>query len=401
MNPFAKLLQAVPPEGRLLARCISLAVTGCPGPNPYEPEALNVDWERVAEYAEGHFVVPPVYTTLSEHYADAVPATVLKRLRHAYARNTLAHRWLAQELVQISNALDSSGGRLIALKGPALAVQAYGDLAARQSGDMDVFVRARELPRIAELLVKRGYRPRRYRDGAPDLGFYRSFEDQFVSERGQIVDLHLTLVPTYFPLPMGPEAVWRDAVAIELAGGEVATLSPNDQLIFAIVHAAKHGWGWAALRSVCDIAALAESGLVDWETIEHEMTRAGCARMLRLGAVLSHAFAAARVPENLLKRSVADGQAMDLASGIARRLFPAPGLWPSMYCDWIVPMRTIEGMRRRVQYLLTRGLRPTVEDMEALPLPRGLRWAYCLTRPIRLAVLHTPRLLTHRREFQG
>jgi hypothetical protein len=131
------------------------------------------------------------------------------------------------------------------------------------------------------------------------------------------------------------------------------------------------------------------------------MPRAGCGRMLRLGAVLSHAFAGAQVPEPVLERATADRRTMDLAAGIARRLFPPPSLLPSIYSDWVVPAQTIEGAVRRVRYVLTRGLRPTVEDMEAFPLPKGMRWAYCLTRPFRLAILHGPRLLSQRRGLQG
>jgi hypothetical protein len=64
---------------------------------------------------------------------------------------------------------------------------------------------------------------------------------------------------------------------------------------------------------------------------------------------------------------------MKLAAGIARDLFPAP---PLLRCDWYVPLTALEGLRRRLRYLLTRTLRPTIDDWEALPLPKTLYWAY-------------------------
>jgi hypothetical protein len=395
------LLEALPREGRLISQCISLAVAVPSGRRPIVSATANLNWSRVAEFAEGHFVVPAVFRTISQEFSDVVPDAVLKRLHNVHLRNAIVQKWLARELVWISADLTASGGRMIALKGPALTIQAYEQLADRQSGDLDILIRPRDLSRTAESLIARGYRPRRYCDRGTDLGFYRSFEDQFVSERGEVVDLHLNLVPTYFPLPMDPAAVWSKSVGVNLEGAEVATLAPDDQLLFAIVHASKHGWSWAALRSMCDIAALTATGSADWEDIEGRMTRAGCGRMLRLGAVLSHAFAGAQVPEPVLERATADRRTMDLAAGIARRLFPPPSLLPSIYSDWVVPAQTIEGAVRRVRYVLTRGLRPTVEDMEAFPLPKGMRWAYCLTRPFRLAILHGPRLLSQRRGLQG
>jgi Uncharacterised nucleotidyltransferase len=186
--------------------------------------------------------------------------------------------------------------------------------------------------------------------------------------------------------------MWRNAVTVNLEGGDVTTLAPRDQLIFSILHATKHGWGSGSLRSMCDIAGLTATGRVDWEQIEDEMARIGCARMCRLGAVLAHFLAGADVSEAVLERSTSDTRVMQLVAGIARNLFPAP----SLRCDWFVPLSAIEGWGRRVRYLLIRGLRPTIDDWEALPLPKALHWIYYLVRPVRLMIQRGVRLLPSR-----
>lgn len=394
MDDIAQSLRAESPlEGQLISACISTPATSESCARAMALAGRELDWERVVSEAASHFVLPLVHRFLAAECAKPVPVGVAASLRTRYAANALAHLRLARELGAVHDALSEVGFEMLALKGPALAVQAYGDLAARQSGDLDILVRQGDLPGIARVLDGRGYRPRRYKSGSPDFGFFRSFEDQFEKRGGLLIDLHLTLVPIYFPFRPNHEAVWRNAVAVEIAGHRIQTLAPDDHLIFSIVHAAKHGWAWASLRAMCDIAALTATGLVDWERDEWEMERLRCSRMLRLGALLAYAFAGAQVPASVLRRAGSDPHATRLAREIASRLFPAPGLVPSVYSDWVVPVSAIEGWGKCLRYLIDRGLRPTIEDWEALPLPRPLYWMYYLTRPARLLRLHGPRLL--------
>jgi Uncharacterised nucleotidyltransferase len=387
----SSMLDALPPEGRLIVECISISSKGESRTRAIEQAAPGLDWERLLDDAAGHCVIPAVHNALAE-CADLAPDSTTKRLRFAYACNTIQQTCLTRELVQVSNDLAAVGAWLIALKGPALAIQAYGRVEARQSGDLDILIRASDLPQIVKVLAKRGYCGRGYEKGPLDMGFFGLFEDEFVSERG-VIDLHLDLLPSYFPLPRDQESIRRNAVNINLEGGDVSVLAPRDQLIFSILHATKHGWGYGALRSMCDIAALTANGLVDWEETEEEMARLGYTRMCRLGAVLAHKFAGAAVPENVLRRSISDLRVMRLAAGIARNLFPAP---PLLRCDWYVPLTALQGLRRRLRYLLTRTFRPTIDDWEALPLPKTLYWAYYLARPMRLMIHHRPRLFPPR-----
>jgi len=393
MDNIAESLRAeLPLEGQLIAACISTPATSESRARAIALAARGLDWERVASEAVGHLVIPPVRRFLAQECADHVPADIAARLRAGYAGNAVMHLRVARELVAVHDALRSVGLDIIALKGPALAIQAYGDLGARQSGDLDILVRQDDLPQVGRILAERGYRPRRYESGAPDFGFFRSFEDQFEKQGGLLIDLHLTLVPIYFPFRPKHEAVWRSAVAVEIEGRRIQTLAPDDHLLFSIAHATKHGWGWASLRAMCDIAALTATRLVDWERDEWEMEQLRCSRMLRLGALLAYVFAGAHIPASVLGRAVSDPHAMRLTREITSRLFPAPGLVPPIYSDWAVPLSAIEGWGKRARYLIDRGLRPTIEDWEALPLPRALYWMYYLTRPARLLFLHGPRL---------
>jgi hypothetical protein len=385
----SSILDSLPPEGRLIADCISLSSGRETRARVIAEAARDIDWERVFEYAVGHFVVPQVHSAVAE-CAGLVPPKTSKSLRHAHACNAMLQRNLARELARVSAGLASVGVSSIALKGPALAMQAYGELEARQCGDLDILVRASDLPLITTILEEHGYRADTHQRPA-DIRFFDLLEDKFVSKRCEI-DLHLDFLPNYFPFP-DREATWRDAVNVRLEDGEVKTIAPADQLLFSILHATKHGWGWGSLRSMCDIAELTATGLVDWEHTEERMARFGCRRICHLGAVLSHAFVGAGVPRPVLDRATSDKKVMRLAAGIARTLFPVPDLLRS---GWLFQLSAIEGFGWRARYLRNRGLRPTIDEWESLPLPRALYWVYYLTRPARLLIHHGARFVPRR-----
>src|ERR1700691_3004778 len=108
MHAFSSLLDSVPPEGRLMVECISPSLTHAARARAIEQVVRGVDWERLIDYATGHFVIPPVYTILAEH-ADLIPPGTIKNLRLAYGFNATKQKSLAHELLQVSTELASVG----------------------------------------------------------------------------------------------------------------------------------------------------------------------------------------------------------------------------------------------------------------------------------------------------
>ena len=66
-------------------------------------------------------------------------------------------------LAEIADCFASAGVPAMALKGPALAISAYGDLAMRVFADLDFMVRVEDLPRAAAALGRAGYSSPSYR----------------------------------------------------------------------------------------------------------------------------------------------------------------------------------------------------------------------------------------------
>ena len=90
-------------------------------------------------------------------FGDVVPASVLAALRESYERNVHKSLFLARELIRILDCLDAIGIEVIPYKGIVLSEVYYGDMALRQSGDMDLFVRGQDVARIKSAVRELGY----------------------------------------------------------------------------------------------------------------------------------------------------------------------------------------------------------------------------------------------------
>ncbi|MFZ0659052.1 MAG: nucleotidyltransferase family protein [Candidatus Binataceae bacterium] len=358
------------------------------------------DWDELRRIANWHGVMPLVYRFFADHAPDAMPARAMAAWRADYTANALRNLRLARELVRVVSAFQRQGIASIALKGPALAVATYRNLALRQFTDLDLLIHERDLPRAADLLSEAGYLPRRYERDRPGGGFFRGSEDEFASADGSdLIDVHWRLVPGYFPFAPDGDALWSRAIRVAIEGAEIATLAPADAMLFLVAHATKHGW--PVMRPICDIAALAAQERFDWDSVAAEAERLQCTRMLLLGATLAAELAGVAIPARILSAARADPRVIRLALRVESRMFAATGVRAGLFSEWLVPLAAIEGVGRRVRYCADRGLRPTIDDWEFLRLPPPLYPLYWALRPIRLAIDHGPRLLMRTRAPQS
>jgi Uncharacterised nucleotidyltransferase len=85
----------------------------------------------------------------------------------------------------------------LVVKGPVLAMQAYGDPVMRRYGDLDLLVRQGEIRRATEFLLAEGFEATIF--GAIDAG---KIPGQYLfakQEQNLIVELHNDLTLRYFP----------------------------------------------------------------------------------------------------------------------------------------------------------------------------------------------------------
>jgi Uncharacterised nucleotidyltransferase len=384
-------------EWELLVRCCAVS-----GPVVDNPAVLalierGVDWNRFLALANRNCVTPMVGARLAVEGAADLPRPVARVLRLSYEVNALRCNHRAGCAVEVVDSFSASGVPVIAIKGPALAIAAYGDVAMRVFGDLDFMVRRSDLPRAAEALGGVGYSSASYHAAAVDSGFFSDVALDF-SRDDSVVDLHWRLSPGYFPFAPEGEQVWDRTAEIELLGRRVRVLGPADSILFQACHGSKHGW--MTLAQICDFARLlatAKPVCWSWTSLIDDARRMRSLRMLLLGADLVHSLELCKVPAELLDAAGRDAHVASLSRRVRRGILD---LRRAVELDeWSIALGTIGSVRDRIGYLVERVAMPKLSDRALMPLPRALYPLYYLLRPILVAIKHREKLLGNRSDI--
>ncbi|HEU4585143.1 MAG TPA: nucleotidyltransferase family protein [Gemmatimonadaceae bacterium] len=357
-------------------------------PAPY-PTYENTDWPALLDAAEYHAVTPLLARRLGANPHE-VPPRVLETLRARYDANALRNVVLTRTLAEILQHLGASAVDAMPIKGPALAIAAYGDLALREFGDLDIVVRPEKFDRARELLHELGYRPLTPLTGEGERVLRGTDHHMpLVHEESRVmVELHWSLDNGRPGRYLDADWVWSNARTVSLLGRELPALSWSALLVYLCVHGAKHGWtslGW--IRDVAGVVATAPDG--ELAMAAPLAAAADARRRLALGVTLARSLLAAPERGDL---AVNAGDAVArLERDVRARLFDSTertrGEWVAFQC------RTFDAARDRVGYLWHIVAAPHVADVQSVALPRWLRWLYFLLRPARLAAERASALL--------
>src|ERR1700676_5546083 len=211
------------------------------------------DWRSFLDACDYHQVAPIVLHRFQDH--SEIPSRVLEHLRAHFYRISAYNHYLAMHLVRLVSQFEQRGIPCLALKGPAVALAAYGDLSLRQYEDIDVMVRVEDVTKAVEMLFSHGFRP--VRGHAERYKHVKLYHEVTLSAPDQSfgVDLHWQLAPPYAEL-FGPDpgALWCRAEQVHLPAGEVPGLGVEDLFLALCQHGTRHRW-WQ-LKWLFDVAEL-------------------------------------------------------------------------------------------------------------------------------------------------
>jgi hypothetical protein len=122
--------------------------------------AQVTDLNYLLQVALNQGVFPSLYRRLADNCPEAVPPEFLTRLKSHYQALARRNLRVAAELLQVLALLESHGIVAVPFKGPVLAAVAYGEITLRQFVDLDILVSRRDIGRVRDLLVGKGYRMR-------------------------------------------------------------------------------------------------------------------------------------------------------------------------------------------------------------------------------------------------
>ncbi|HKP91624.1 MAG TPA: nucleotidyltransferase family protein, partial [Thermoleophilaceae bacterium] len=239
------------------------AASSCGVAEPRPPVGA-IDWEELVRLAGRHRVAGLAHRSgwLDRLGApEATRAALAERARRA-SLESLRVLALHREVLDL---LGGAGIGALVLKGPAVAIDAYGDPNARAPGDADLLLAREAIPAAVRLLRGAGFdwygwRPPEDpdRDAAgPDaidrLEHLPMLRDVTLEKQGLQVELHWRLFPNAALLPVDPRWLAEPRM-LEHHGALLPTLPLDAQWTYALVHGTNHLW--SILKWLSDVPAL-------------------------------------------------------------------------------------------------------------------------------------------------
>jgi len=347
-----------------------------------------IDWELFLEWVRRNRVGPLLHHNLQQASAILIPETVSQALRDQAMLN--ARRILMQiaEAARITRLLAGAGIRSMMVKGPALALLAFGDPTLRESQDIDLLIDDARVRDADRLIRQAGYERVIPNSDLSDFQFrtYQRLQCQFAydsREFGVTQELHWRLTSNPLLLPLDEAALWSRPEPLIVAGEKFATLPDEELFLYLCAHGGGHMW--FRLKWIVDIAALLSGIRAD--TLDRIASRAralGIDRSVNLALILADRLLAAPVPPHILVTAKQDRAAQQLADAACRALAwggsptdPVESRWFSTWLNWHA-FKLRSGFRYRWNEFRIRML--SLEDWARLPLPS---WLYPLYIPLR------------------
>jgi hypothetical protein len=343
----------------------------------------KVSWPALVTLAEAHGVISVLASGIAQFEENLAPPEFIHKLRQLHRAQVLSALQMTAELFRLVDNFRDAGLDTVLVKGPALALRAYGDTGARQYGDLDFLVRQKDILRATKLMISAGYKP----EIPVEAVSVKKIPGQYLFVRTAtplLVELHTERTMRYFPRWLPIEEFFARQQYVSVDDHQIPVLAIEDELLLICIHGAKHLW--ERLSLVADVAAfVARQTTLDWERSFANARAVGAERMLDTGLLLASNLLGASLPQSVRARLQSDRSASHLAAKIATWLPSAGQTPPGLFARALYRVRMRGSVVSGLGHLLRLTFSPTQEDwLAGVEKKHDGRFA-ALRRPVRLA----------------
>ena len=386
---------ALSAEAQLLLSCARTRPTETSAAQARAALARGIRWDVLLRTMELQGVAPLVHANLTRLRSGRIPSPYAERLREMCRGVLRVNLSLVAQLRDLLQAFDRRRIRALPFKGPVLATTAYGSVALRPFGDLDILISGRDGAAARRLLLELGY----------VLDYHVAGQEyHFVDpERRITVDLHQRIASSCFPNPPDFDVLWGRSRPVRVGGGTVPALAPEDTAFGLCVHLAKDCCTWKErLLQLCDLAELmASEPDLPWDRVLDHARAAGGARIVLLALWLTRELLGSSLPAPVAAACDRDPVVPGLGAGIRDRLlrqldgsleyvaYRREAQVDDVRLHLAIRERRADRLRvarELARTWLGRRITPTEHDHSFLSLPSGLSPLYYLIRPVRVAL---------------
>jgi hypothetical protein len=339
-----------------------------------------LNWDYLIQKAAEHNVLMLFYQSLKQTHLELLPKSICNQLKIEAQRRIARNLFLTQQLFKILDLFAAHDIQGIPFKGPVWAKFAYGNMALREFGDLDILVRPEDFPKAKELLIQQGYHD-------PLLGTKEQqiAQVQMVRQDGQVkIDLHFGLVPPIFYLPLDSEPFFNELQTVSIGGRDIATFSPENSVALGYIHGTKDNWG--LLKRICDFAALIRTyPNVDWQDIMNRVGTNDSDINFWLGILVTQSYLQISLPEQLVEKSQQFTDISEVVEQHKQLFYRAElGYKCSLFGGLRLYQMTEMSVGGKIRYFVGKALDVNERDKETFALPGFLFFLYYPLRIVRL-----------------
>jgi hypothetical protein len=347
-----------------------------------------INWKLLLGEAHRHSVLPLLGYHLHQYFWPQIPQEVRNLLTEASRECQWRNLALRAELLRILAILKAAMVPAIPLKGPLLAVEAYGNSALRMYADLDILVHKADLEKARQALEADRYVPSFRFTPRAYQGYIRQecvlpFKH---SQRGIPLEIHWSLTEKYLSINLPIDSFWQRSVPTLFAGQTVLAFRAEDLLTYLCIHAAKHQW--ERLEWLSSVTGIIEAHPeFDWVAVRRMANDSGVSRFVRVTLLLANRLLQTPLPAPFEESTDSAIVEEIVAHGISN-LFGGMSKADDLQkrAKWyLFLLRGRERWSDKARIVIHSTFRrPHPSDFPGVSLPSKLSFLYYILRPARL-----------------
>lgn len=364
MPHFDLLLQAIRVDDRDLAVSRSESIIS----------ENEIDWEYLYSSADLHSVRPQLGKLTSKITQGLIPAGFTEKLNEERLHILFRQLSYADNFLKVHKILEDAGIEMIPFKGFCLAHDAYGNLADRESMDVDVFVSLTDLEKIQVIMKENGYQEedifREFTLEEIKSRFQEYNFDRMAGDKSRFhIEFHWGICPPGYGMDIRLEDLRSQIITGKFQGREMRVFTPEAHLLLVLLH---HGGKdrFLQLKQILDIALIVKKHEdLDWTWVINETKRFDAEQLIYVGVKLAGMLTGVSVPEVIRAQTLSKktgSLAKDRILSMMRPYNNCNNLGFN-YNNWLFRMRTRKGLDTRFKITAATGRELLMKKLSAFP----------------------------------
>jgi hypothetical protein len=245
-----------------------------------EAIGAGLDWMEFIRLVDRHRTPAISWAALGRIPGLEIPQPAKKELQKRSDASRMQAVKHCMHLAAVLKTFNRARIPVMAMKGPILSYELYGDLGLRQSHDLDLVVLPEDLAKAQDCLENMGWHlnctyfpmtPRQWEEHwrmEYHLGFIYPHRDCHL-------ELHWR---DRWDTPGQNNARWARSIPSVWQGCSHLAMNPIDQVLYLCSHGAEHAWFRA--KWLGDLARIHVEGRLDWQAALDQASRTGQERTL-------------------------------------------------------------------------------------------------------------------------